>query len=431
MYQRPLEGVRIAVKDLFHLRGLTSSLCNRAYYRVNEPSLSTADCINTLVAQGAQVLGVTKLSSMISREEPTEAVDYPAPFNPRGDGYQSPAGSSSGSAVAVASYDWLDLAIGTDTSGSGRRPALVNGVFQLRPSHAMVNLEGMVPTYLPFDTPCVFGRDLARLKVFAQSWYAPVPKRPNGRVPCIIVPSDFVVENREQREIIDAFVGDLEQSLSVKAARVSISELWRRTAPSEATDQDLNAYLKDVIIQTYYRGFYKSSSDFRQRYLRMFGKQPYVNNFVRWRWNLGREVDDAQHKEGMRRIAAYRTWLLEEIFRPEEQMPIFVLPIANVQPTYRDVPPDPPLPQSGFDPLYISPILGAPDIMLPIGEVRYHSRITESEEYLPVGVNLVGAPGDDTALMATAFDCLVQANRPTKVETGTRIFLPAPLEVCL
>lgn len=63
-----------------------------------------------------------------------DAVDYPTAFNPRGDGYQSPAGSSSGSAAAVAAYDWLDCALGTDTSGSGRRPAIANGVWQFRPS---------------------------------------------------------------------------------------------------------------------------------------------------------------------------------------------------------------------------------------------------------------------------------------------------------
>ena len=78
------------------------------------PAASTAPSIQTLIDAGASIVGTTKLSSMISREEPTEATDYQAPFNPRGDGYQSPAGSSSGSASTVASYDWLDIAIGTD-----------------------------------------------------------------------------------------------------------------------------------------------------------------------------------------------------------------------------------------------------------------------------------------------------------------------------
>ena len=50
-----------------------------------------------------------------SREDPTEAVDFQAPYNPRGDGYQSPVGSSSGSAAAIAAYDWLDFTIGSDS----------------------------------------------------------------------------------------------------------------------------------------------------------------------------------------------------------------------------------------------------------------------------------------------------------------------------
>ncbi|RBQ76487.1 hypothetical protein FVER14953_20104 [Fusarium verticillioides] len=121
--------LRVAVKDCYLLQGLKTSLCNRAYYDLSEPAAFTAEVVQRLVEDGAHILGLTKLSSMIVREEPMDAVDYPTAFDPRGDGYQSPAGSSSGSAVAVVAYDWLDCAIGTDTSGSGRRPAMANGVW--------------------------------------------------------------------------------------------------------------------------------------------------------------------------------------------------------------------------------------------------------------------------------------------------------------
>lgn len=55
------------------------------------------------------------MNSFGNWEEPTEYIDYQAPWNPRADKYQSPGGSSSGSAAAIASYDWLDIAIGTDS----------------------------------------------------------------------------------------------------------------------------------------------------------------------------------------------------------------------------------------------------------------------------------------------------------------------------
>ena len=48
-------------------------------------------------------------------EHPTQSVDYQAQFNPRGDGYLITGGSSGGSAAAIAAYDWLDLAICSDS----------------------------------------------------------------------------------------------------------------------------------------------------------------------------------------------------------------------------------------------------------------------------------------------------------------------------
>ena len=51
----------------------------------------------------------------LSREEATESTDFQTAWNPRADGFQSPGGSSSGSAVAVAAYPWIDIGNGTDS----------------------------------------------------------------------------------------------------------------------------------------------------------------------------------------------------------------------------------------------------------------------------------------------------------------------------
>lgn len=110
-----LSGWRVAVKDVFGLRGINTSLCNRAYDSLYPPARQTAACIKLLEQEGASVLGTTKLASFAATEEPIECVDYQAPWNPRADGYQSPAGSSSGSGVAIASYPWLDISIGSDS----------------------------------------------------------------------------------------------------------------------------------------------------------------------------------------------------------------------------------------------------------------------------------------------------------------------------
>ena len=111
----PLLGKRIGVKELFDISGLRMALSNRAFYAVSAPAPTTAPAIQKLLDAGALLVRSTKCSSMISREDPVEAVDFQAPFNPRGDGYQSPVGSSSGSAAAIVSYEWLDFTIGSDS----------------------------------------------------------------------------------------------------------------------------------------------------------------------------------------------------------------------------------------------------------------------------------------------------------------------------
>ena len=55
------------------------------------------------------------MTSFAAAGEPLECADFQAPWNPRADGCQSPAGSSSGSAAAIASYPSLDVGIGSDS----------------------------------------------------------------------------------------------------------------------------------------------------------------------------------------------------------------------------------------------------------------------------------------------------------------------------
>jgi Asp-tRNA(Asn)/Glu-tRNA(Gln) amidotransferase A subunit family amidase len=72
--------------------------------------------VQKLIDCGAIIVGKTKLSEFADAEDPTgDWVDYHCPFNPRGDGYLNPGGSSVGSGAAIAAYDWLDIAIGTDS----------------------------------------------------------------------------------------------------------------------------------------------------------------------------------------------------------------------------------------------------------------------------------------------------------------------------
>lgn len=415
--------LRIAVKDVFSLQGLKTSLCNAAYYRLSEPAASTAFVVQTLTDQGHHIVGLTKLSSMIAREEPMDAVDFQTAFNPRGGGYQSPSGGSSGSAAAVAAYDWLDCAIGTDTAGGGRRPALVNGVFQFRPSHdSVVSLSEMVETFPWFDTPVVFARSLSVLGRVLPSWL------PENRVESlwggmgVVYPLDYLpTAVPEQMRLIDSFVEDLATCFGCSVTKLSLRDSWRE-CPPDGADPDMEAYLKDVIVHTYYYSYYHLTSGWRDKYRDRFGCEPYVNPFVKQRWNSGASVTPQQHEEGLRKLEVYRNWLFDTLFLFRRGRTLLVLPISPVEPHYRDEKAESPQYQSVTDELFLSPILKAPDMVVPIGEVPYESRISGRREWLPVGVSLVGAPGMDKWLFDAVARVLESSGRPDTVSSGSRIF---------
>jgi hypothetical protein len=126
----PLAGLRFAVKDIFHVKGLRTSGGSRAYYDTFGPQNYTNAVIETSLAAGAQLVGKTKtIAFALGTPRNGWEVDYQDPWSFRGDGYQTTGGSSSGSSAAIVAYDWLDFTIGSDTGGSVRFPARFAGFY--------------------------------------------------------------------------------------------------------------------------------------------------------------------------------------------------------------------------------------------------------------------------------------------------------------
>jgi hypothetical protein len=143
---QPLNGLRFSVKDNIDLAGIKTTLSSRAWEDLYPAVDETALSLQRILDLGAVVVGKTKLSQFAEVENPTaDWVDFHCPFNPRGDGYLNPEGSTSGGAVALASYDWLDVSIGTDTGGSLREPASKNGLFAIRPTWGSLPMDGIFP----------------------------------------------------------------------------------------------------------------------------------------------------------------------------------------------------------------------------------------------------------------------------------------------
>jgi Asp-tRNA(Asn)/Glu-tRNA(Gln) amidotransferase A subunit family amidase len=101
---KPFCGARIALKDIFDIEGFKTTLCNRAWTDYQSPKTETAPSIQQLQELGAVIVGKTRLNAMVVREETMECVEFLAPYNPRGDRYQTSSRSSSGSCAALSAY---------------------------------------------------------------------------------------------------------------------------------------------------------------------------------------------------------------------------------------------------------------------------------------------------------------------------------------
>jgi Amidase len=113
----PLTGLRMAVKDIFNVKGIKSSGGSRAYYESYGPKSFNTETVELCLAAGVSLIGKTKtVAFALGGPSNGYEVDYQDPWSARGDGYQSTGGSSSGSGAAVAGYEWVDFALGTFSS---------------------------------------------------------------------------------------------------------------------------------------------------------------------------------------------------------------------------------------------------------------------------------------------------------------------------
>jgi amidase len=155
-------GVRLAVKDLIDMEGEKTTAGCRAVAGRAQPALRDAACLAGARAAGARIVGRTNLHELalgVTGVNPW----YGTPVNPL-DPARVPGGSSSGSAVAVATGE-ADVAYGSDTGGSVRIPAACCGTTGLKTTWGRIPLDGVWPLSPSFDTIGPLARDVAGLVV--------------------------------------------------------------------------------------------------------------------------------------------------------------------------------------------------------------------------------------------------------------------------
>ncbi|KAL8833573.1 MAG: hypothetical protein Q9170_004188 [Blastenia crenularia] len=394
--QKPFADYRIAVKDAFDIKGVKTSMYNKAFLALYPPATSTAPSILHVIEGGASLVGKTKLSSFLSREEALGSVDSPAPWNPRADGRQTTGGSGSGSAAAIAAYEWIDIGIGTDTNGSIREQAQCNGVFGLRPSQGIFAQAGIFTVFKHFDVPGLFARDINKLGAFASKWYG--NRLPGGSSehlpPKIVVLLDWLPEKETpQTKLVSCFLRDFESCWNIKAELIDVRALWAQDPPKEAHGQGMHEYLENVGRDTFLYANYHSGIAFRDQYFKVSGRKSFASKFVQWRWDIGSKISIEEHEEAMRRMSVYKEWFLNTVMEVGKRNSFVVMQSEDVVPRYRDDPPPGYSIQPAWHQWWLSPILGAPEIVIPAGSIPYNSRISGLEEHLPVTAQILSQPG--------------------------------------
>jgi amidase len=142
-------GPRVAVKDIVDVEGVPTTAGSRAVERTAKPAEADAACLAGARAADARLVGKANLHELAVLPIGTNPW-FGTPVNPL-DPALIPGGSSSGSAVAVATGE-ADVAIGSDTGGSVRVPSACCGTVGLKTTHGRIPLDGVYPLAPSLDT---------------------------------------------------------------------------------------------------------------------------------------------------------------------------------------------------------------------------------------------------------------------------------------
>jgi aspartyl-tRNA(Asn)/glutamyl-tRNA(Gln) amidotransferase subunit A len=145
-WRGPLHGIPFALKDIIACKGHP----NTGHSALLKGQISPDDAFVTARLREAGVIFLGKLSTWeFAIGGPSHDLPWPAARNPWNTAHD-PAGSSSGSAVAVAAGLCLG-ALGTDTGGSVRSPASLCGIAGHKPTYGLVSRRGVLPLSFSLD----------------------------------------------------------------------------------------------------------------------------------------------------------------------------------------------------------------------------------------------------------------------------------------
>ena len=167
-FRGPLHGIPVGIKDIFYTKDLRTTVGTTAF--ANFVPTYDANVVKKLRQAGAIIMGKCVTTVLVFLD--------PGPTRNPWNTDHTPAGSSSGSAAAVAA-GMCPVSIGSQTVGSVGRPGAFNGVVSMMPTQSRVNLAGAFPLAWSLDHAGAFSRSVADMEVLLETLSdSPMPGHP-------------------------------------------------------------------------------------------------------------------------------------------------------------------------------------------------------------------------------------------------------------
>jgi len=368
-----LNGLTFGTKDVFHIAGTRTGFGNPEWLRTHPEETTTAPVVQTMLNAGADMLGRT-LSDELTYSLSGENIHYGTPVNSAAPD-RIPGGSSNGSAAAVAG-GLVDFSLGTDCGGSVRLPASYCGILGMRPTHNRIAADGVIPFAPSFDVVGWFASDAEVFeKVGAVLFDEPRTAATAKRM--LLATDAFSLVDTDVHEA-------LRPSIEVLADRLDTTE------EVQVSPDGLDAWF-EVFRVVQGSEIWANRKQWIEEVQPTFG--PGIRERLEWAATIDAEAISrarAQHAE----IKSY----LAELLGPNDVLCLPTSPRVA--------------PRKGMDTnkleieyraqamclLCIAGLGGLPQISLPLA----------TQDKLPLGLSLIGAPGSDMSLLALASDLVIE-----------------------
>lgn len=364
----PLAGLTVAVKDLYDVAGRVTGFGSPDWAAGAAPARGDAPAVAALLAAGARLVGKTHMDEMAYSLTGSNA-HYGAPRN-AADPRRLCGGSSSGSAAAVAG-ELADIGLGSDTGGSVRLPAAFCGLYGLRVSHGRVSLAGARPLAPSFDAVGWFARRGAVLALTGAAYGIDPATTSASPAPRLVKPVDLweAADGTAVDAVLPRLAALEERYGPARSIRLSQGNIddWRETF----------RILQAGEIWAEHGAWVRAAA-------------PNFGPGVRARFEAAARITAEEIAQAQTARAACRA-RFRAAFEPGE---LLAAPTVPGPAPFREAAE---ATLDGFRAralamLAPAGLCGAPQLNLPAGSV----------DGGPVGLSLIGAPGDDALLLSVA-----------------------------